>query len=74
MVLIKIDENQREMFGELQEIAASSADYNLITPKDYQSAEGLFVVLNTGEILISKLTAKLYILKNIQPYVVYCQV
>ena len=75
MVLIKIDKNQkREMFGEFQEIAASSSDYNLITPKDYQSAEGLFVVLNTGEILISKLTAKLYILKNIQPYVVYCQV
>ena len=75
MVLIKIDENQkREMFGEFQEIAASSSDYNLITHKDYQSAEVLFVVLNKGEILISKLTAKLYILKNIQPYVVYCQV
>lgn len=62
------------MFGKFQEVAVSSLDYNLITPEDYQSAEVLFVVLNTGEILISKLTAKLYILKNIQPYVVYCQV
>ena len=62
------------MFGKFQEVAVLSLDYNLITPEDYQSAEVLFVVLDKGEILISKLTAKLYILKNIQPYVVYCHI
>ena len=46
------------MFGKFQEVAVSSLDYNLITPEDYQSAEVLFVVLNKGEILISKLTAR----------------
>ena len=40
------------MFGKFQEVAVSSSDYNLITP------EVLFVVLNKGEILISKLTAR----------------
>ena len=94
------------MFGKFQEVAVSSLDYNLITP------EVLFVVLDKGEILISKLTARrrianhsflrlgnhpeitnseqsielptvpdlyydgkeIYILKTIQPYVVYCHI
>lgn len=100
------------MFGKFQEVAVLSLDYNLITPEDYQSAEVLFVVLDKGEILISKLAARrrianrsflrlgnhpeitnseqsielptvpdlyydgkeIYILKTIQPYVVYCHI